>query len=184
LVLELTTHIFLSVMFRIVEDPMPPIPEICSPLMEDFLKQCFKKDPQERPSAEMLFEHPWLKTAWAEHKVSRKFVPRFILLKAFQVLRTQDSIPFLRRVSVELAKSENRVLAADTRIISLTDSPRQSSDVGSRTPLSNSQPIPQAASSPSSPEVPIRSHSFIKSTFGRGESFVKRSGGPVLTCLP
>jgi serine/threonine protein kinase len=59
----------ITVMFRIVEDPMPPIPESCSPLMEDFLKQCFKKNPLERPSAETLFEHPWLKMTWGEHRV-------------------------------------------------------------------------------------------------------------------
>ena len=61
-------------MFRIVEDLNPPIPEICSPLMEDFLKQCFKKDPKERPSAEMLFEHSWLKTVWGKHRVRRPLI--------------------------------------------------------------------------------------------------------------
>lgn len=60
------------VMFRIVEDDMPPIPEICSPLMLDFLTQCFSKDPAKRPTAENLFEHAWLKQAWGEHKVSHE----------------------------------------------------------------------------------------------------------------
>jgi serine/threonine protein kinase len=63
-----------SVMFRIVEDDLPPIPPECSPQMEDFLKQCFKKDPKERPDAETLFEHPWLKSAWAEHRVSDSYL--------------------------------------------------------------------------------------------------------------
>lgn len=58
------------VMFRIVEDDMPPIPPECSPEMEDFLQQCFKKDPRQRPDAETLFEHPWLKKAWGQHRVS------------------------------------------------------------------------------------------------------------------
>jgi serine/threonine protein kinase len=57
------------VMFRITEDDMPPLPEGCSPLLEDFLTQCFNKDPTKRPSAELLFEHPWLKKNWGAHKV-------------------------------------------------------------------------------------------------------------------
>jgi len=48
-------------MYRIVEDDLPPIPDACSEEMRDFLMQCFKKNPVDRPRAEMLFEHPWLK---------------------------------------------------------------------------------------------------------------------------
>lgn len=59
----------LAVMFRIVEDPNPPIPEGCSENLRDFLSLCFKKDPKERPTAESLFEHPWLKRSWGLHKV-------------------------------------------------------------------------------------------------------------------
>lgn len=61
---------YVLVMFRIVEDDMPPLPEGCSPLLEDFLRQCFHKDPSMRPGAEMLFEHQWLKKNWGAHKVS------------------------------------------------------------------------------------------------------------------
>lgn len=57
------------VMFRIVEDDMPPIPEGCSPLLENFLTQCFDKDPSMRPDADVLCEHPWLKKNWGAHKV-------------------------------------------------------------------------------------------------------------------
>jgi serine/threonine protein kinase len=57
-------------MFRIVEDDMPPLPEDCSPLLEDFLKQCFDKDPTKRPSADLLCEHAWLKKNWGAHKVN------------------------------------------------------------------------------------------------------------------
>jgi serine/threonine protein kinase len=60
-------------MFRIVEDDMPPIPPECSPLLEDFLKQCFNKDPDARPSAELLCEHEWLKQNWGAHKVGSRF---------------------------------------------------------------------------------------------------------------
>ena len=59
----------MSVMFRIVEDDMPPLPEGCSTLLMDFLKQCFHKEPSKRPSAELLCEHQWLKQNWGAHKV-------------------------------------------------------------------------------------------------------------------
>ncbi|KAH8996585.1 kinase-like domain-containing protein, partial [Lactarius deliciosus] len=71
----------MTVMFRIVEDESPPIPERFSGPLVAFLKECFHKDPSMRPSAEQLFEHEWLKNHWGLNKD----------------LRPQDSIPFLRR---------------------------------------------------------------------------------------
>ena len=63
---------FLSiVMFRIVEDDCPPIPERFSPPLVAFLKECFHKDPAQRPSAEQLFEHEWLKNHWGLNKVGK-----------------------------------------------------------------------------------------------------------------
>ncbi|PVF92803.1 hypothetical protein CPB86DRAFT_877616 [Serendipita vermifera] len=136
----------MSVMFRIVEDPMPPIPGSCSPLMDDFLRQCFKKNPLERPSAEMLFEHPWLKATWEKD------------------LRPQDSIPFLRRVSVELNR-EGRTGPPDVRQV-LAESPR-SGDLHIKTSLASPQIGPLTPLSPDSAEGAARQHSFIKTTFGR-----------------
>ncbi|KAF8677773.1 Serine/Threonine protein kinase, catalytic domain [Rhizoctonia solani] len=80
----------LTVMFRIVEDERPPIPEGFSPMLRNFLELCFNKDPDLRPSAAILFEHPWLKQKWG----------------AYKELRPQDSIPFLRRVSADLQRSD------------------------------------------------------------------------------
>ena len=60
-----------TVMFRIVEDAMPPIPEACSDLARQFLLECFNKEPSKRPGAELLFEHPWLKQNWGVHKVNQ-----------------------------------------------------------------------------------------------------------------
>ena len=57
-------------MYRIVDDDLPPIPDVCSEEMRDFLMQCFKKDPADRPNAERLFEHPWLKQTLGEVRVS------------------------------------------------------------------------------------------------------------------
>jgi serine/threonine protein kinase len=56
-------------MFRIVEDDCPPIPERFSDPLVAFLKECFHKDPAQRPSAEELFEHEWLKNHWGLNKV-------------------------------------------------------------------------------------------------------------------
>ncbi|EPQ29994.1 uncharacterized protein PFL1_02667 [Pseudozyma flocculosa PF-1] len=78
----------MSAMFRIVEDDCPPIPEKCSPPLRDLLLQCFHKDPVQRPSAETLFEHQWVRQTWSGHKE----------------LRPQDSVPFLRRISADLRK--------------------------------------------------------------------------------
>lgn len=60
----------LLVMFRIVEDERPPLPEECSENLQSFLKWCFNKDPTKRPNAEQLCEHEWLKKHSAAHKVS------------------------------------------------------------------------------------------------------------------
>lgn len=60
----------MSVMFHIVEDDCPPIPAGISEPLKDFFSLCFDKDPAKRPSAELLFEHPWLKKNWGINRVS------------------------------------------------------------------------------------------------------------------
>ncbi len=47
-------------LFRIANDPHPPIPEGLSNECRDFLLQCFQKEPQVRPTAQELLKHPWL----------------------------------------------------------------------------------------------------------------------------
>jgi serine/threonine protein kinase len=49
------------VLFRIVEDEMPPLPDDLSVELRDFLRLCFIKDPKARPEAAVMFEHPWVK---------------------------------------------------------------------------------------------------------------------------
>ncbi|KAJ7504345.1 STE/STE11/cdc15 protein kinase [Mycena galericulata] len=135
----------MSVMFRIVEDEMPPLPEGCSPLLEDFLTQCFNKDPIQRPSADLLCEHQWLKKNWGAHKE----------------LRPQDSIPFLRRVSADLQKSEAvRFLSH----IEMPDSPVEGND-----PISSTPPGRRVSLStrPMDQDIPARDHSFVKTTFSK-----------------
>ncbi|KAH9973484.1 kinase-like domain-containing protein [Lactifluus volemus] len=80
----------MTVMFRIVEDNCPPIPERFAQPLASLLRECFRKDLTERPSAEELFEHEWLKNHWGLNKD----------------LRPQDNIPFLRRVSADLQKND------------------------------------------------------------------------------
>ncbi|KAJ7765490.1 STE/STE11/cdc15 protein kinase [Mycena maculata] len=135
----------MSVMFRIVEDDMPPLPEGCSPLLEDFLTQCFDKDPTKRPSADLLCEHQWLKKNWGAHKE----------------LRPQDSIPFLRRVSADLQKSEAvRFLSQ----IEITDSPVEADDQVSGSPPGRRVSL---STRPMDQDIPARDHSFVKTTFSK-----------------
>ncbi|WWC86111.1 uncharacterized protein L201_000982 [Kwoniella dendrophila CBS 6074] len=81
----------MTVLFRIVEDDMPPLPDEMSESLRDFLKLCFIKDPNARPPAVMLFEHPWVKG-----------------LNPELALRPQDSVPFLRRVSMDLRRVDSQ----------------------------------------------------------------------------
>lgn len=146
----------MSVMFRIVEDDMPPVPEDCSPLLRDFLTLCFNKDPTKRPSAELLCEHQWLKKNWGGHKE----------------LRPQDSIPFLRRVSADIQKSDAVRLLAQMEIPDspiTADTPR-SDDIVSGSPpnrrLSNNSIHPPLTPLNDS-EISPREHSFVKTTFSK-----------------
>jgi serine/threonine protein kinase len=50
-------------LFRIVNDDHPPLPEGASPVVRDFLMQCFQKDPNLRVSAKKLLKHPWIVNA-------------------------------------------------------------------------------------------------------------------------
>ena len=50
-------------LFRIVQDEHPPLPDNISPALEDFLMQCFQKDPLRRINAIGLLKHQWLRQA-------------------------------------------------------------------------------------------------------------------------
>ena len=51
----------MTTLFRIVEDDCPPLPENVSPELYDFLLHCFRKEPEQRPTAKELLEFPWLR---------------------------------------------------------------------------------------------------------------------------
>ncbi|KIW67109.1 hypothetical protein PV04_06382 [Phialophora macrospora] len=50
-------------LFRIVNDDHPPLPQGASPVVLDFLMQCFQKDPNLRVSAKKLLKHPCIVSA-------------------------------------------------------------------------------------------------------------------------
>ncbi|KAI1793538.1 Pkinase-domain-containing protein [Ganoderma leucocontextum] len=139
----------MSVMFRIVEDASPPLPEECSENLQDFLRLCFNKDPTKRPSAEQLCDHEWLKRHSAAHK-------------HLQELRPQDSIPFLRRVSADMQKSK--------AIHFLADIGQQGPDpiaVDRRTSLDQPSSPNRPRLSNGQDAISPREHSFVKTTFGK-----------------
>ena len=128
---------------------MPPLPEGCSDLLKDFLKQCFHKDPTKRPDAELLCEHEWLKQNWSAHNKD---------------LRPQDSIPFLRRVSADLQKSEAiRYLAK----IEMPEPERSTPENAPASPLHRRLSNDLESISP-------REHSFVKTSFGK-RKFIRHS---------
>ncbi|KAI5067191.1 hypothetical protein GOP47_0017719 [Adiantum capillus-veneris] len=53
----------MTALYRIVEEEHPPIPEHVSPLLADFLHQCFRKDAKLRPDAKTLLQHPWIQNS-------------------------------------------------------------------------------------------------------------------------
>ncbi|KZT20097.1 hypothetical protein NEOLEDRAFT_1151562 [Neolentinus lepideus HHB14362 ss-1] len=150
----------MTVMFRIVEDDMPPVPEGCSDLLRDFLMQCFNKDPTMRPSAEMLCEHEWLKKNWIGAKE----------------LRPQDSIPFLRRVSADMHKQSSEAVQ---RYLAGIDIPKPSPTSGEffSSPdefITGSPPKRAMSNTPTTPisqhdsdSIGPREHSFVKTTFSK-----------------
>lgn len=174
-------------MYRIVDDPMPPIPEEWSPLLKDFLHQCFQREPADRPSADVLCEHEWLKEFSEIHKI----------------LRPKDSIPFLRRVSTDLQKVDavrfvgvvdrdrererergremGRADSRDSRADSERAAPRsEGGESPSPSPFSaglpGSPPRKRLSNGPATPrstaesELPgAREHNFIDTSFSKRE---------------
>jgi serine/threonine protein kinase len=60
-------------LFAIVNDDHPPIPDGLSPQVQDFLLQCFQKDPNLRVSARKLLKHPWM-LGVAESDKSKRYM--------------------------------------------------------------------------------------------------------------
>lgn len=180
-------------LFRIVEDEMPPLPEVSEELA-DFLRMCFVKDPKLRPSADVLFEHPWLRMLNPE--LVRREAPRpcavhdtytiawnaahlgcceiAALTRLQQVLRPQDSVPFLRRVSMDLRRVDSARFFAPEGDSS--DSVNVQSNLPD--PSASTTDLPRRGMRHSfassgrregSVDGVERPHAFIKTTFAKGE---------------
>lgn len=103
----------MAALWHIVEEDCPPIPPSFSPELQDLLRQCFRKVPSERPTAEMLFRHAWLGLNWDLLAVSfascALWQPK--VLNFAQDLRTQDSIPFIKRISHDFRRNSEDVFS-------------------------------------------------------------------------
>nr|WVH01951.1 cytokinesis protein [Naematelia aurantialba] len=53
----------MQALWRIVQDESMKLPDGASPIVRDFLYQCFQKDPNLRVSAKKLLRHPWMMSA-------------------------------------------------------------------------------------------------------------------------
>ncbi|KAI8377298.1 kinase-like domain-containing protein [Blakeslea trispora] len=62
----------MSAMFHIVEDDHPPLPQIISQEMRDFLLCCFQKNPKKRPSSHQLQNHIWIRQHQQQKRSSSK----------------------------------------------------------------------------------------------------------------
>jgi serine/threonine protein kinase len=61
----------MSAMYHIAEtEEMPPFPENASPELVDFLKVCFERNPDKRPSAVKLLQHDWVLQSKARKHVA------------------------------------------------------------------------------------------------------------------
>jgi len=146
----------LSVMFHIVEDGNPPIPDGCSVELDDFLRLCFQKNAALRPKAEELFEHPWLRKSREPHGVNElNHICCAETDNCQQKLRPNDGIPLLRGVGVDAALDAPRTPFKEGALSRFTWRP-------SGTP----------------PELDVitpRAHNFIKTSFAKSKSFLFRS---------
>ncbi|KAK8865778.1 hypothetical protein IAR55_000925 [Kwoniella newhampshirensis] len=128
----------MSVLFHIVEDDMPPFPRDISDDLTDFLRQCFVKDPKLRPTAALMFEHPWVKRHSPE-----------------LALRPQDSVPFLRRVSKDLRRVDS------SRLFEHNEKPN-AIDVGNQRHSMTSSHERHGSDGTS-----MKAHVLIKTSFGK-----------------
>ncbi len=94
-----------------------------------------------------------------------------LLVNVFQELRPQDSIPFLRRVSVDLQKSEaaSQVEMPDPSVPdnALRSKETSTTQLPLERHLSTSTPHPLSES-----DISPREHSFVKTTFSKRVSSI------------
>lgn len=61
----------MSAMYHIAEsEEHPPFPDSISPELTDFLRRCFERDPEKRPSAVELLKHAWMANSRARKNIA------------------------------------------------------------------------------------------------------------------
>src|SRR5690606_1482230 len=76
-------------LFLITKNPSPNLPEnneSWSPLIRDFISQCLAKEPDDRPTAEMLLEHEFVKNA-GDKTVLAKTIEEILGFKSVRLSR-------------------------------------------------------------------------------------------------
>eukprot|EP00960_Hanusia_phi_P050147 760031-Hanusia_phi.AAC.2 len=91
-------------LFRIVQDPCPPLPKDMSPALDDFLKLCFRKDPSTRLTAKQLLNHKWINLVVARRQSISGASPRSL---TGEVTRGQEWSEVLER-TLELHEAAQR----------------------------------------------------------------------------
>ncbi|KAI6126396.1 hypothetical protein EV401DRAFT_1885559 [Pisolithus croceorrhizus] len=136
-------------MFRIVEDDMPPLPDNCSDCLARFPSAVFQQRSRTASLMPRLCVNiPWLTSSWDALK---------------------DSIPFLRRVSVDLQKTDAaKLLAQISSPIVETPVPEILAQEELPKPPSKRHPsLGPISPLPEDTSFNPRDHSFAKTTFGK-----------------
>ena len=71
----------MAAMMHIPQNPPPVAPDTCSEDFKDFVKTALVKDPELRPTAAELLQHPFIKKAREGHQVIKELVEQYIEAK-------------------------------------------------------------------------------------------------------
>lgn len=63
-------------LYRMANDPHPPLPDELQPQLRDFLMKCFERNPAERPTADELLRHTWITSIWGEEPRTADIAPK------------------------------------------------------------------------------------------------------------
>lgn len=136
----------MQALFRIVQDDSPPIPEGASPVVRDFLSQCFQKDPNLRVSAKKLARHPWMLSvqpaAAPAAPVTSPLMPKRNRVIRPRTTSTQGLAP--RPLTTAYAQAVKRVQEWNE---ALNAAPSKSRPLRRVAPLHSSQPVVEESSS-------------------------------------
>ncbi|KAJ2358534.1 Protein kinase of the Mitotic Exit Network [Coemansia sp. RSA 2618] len=108
----------MAALYRIVEDDHPPIPDGISEELKDFLLQCFRKEPTDRPTAAELMNHSWTQQ-YRRNRKEMKMLRRTCSRKMSSYIarkRTARNYPAFNPTqlkSVSMAKRKSKDSAGD-----------------------------------------------------------------------